>query len=177
MEFTEVSNEDGVATIEVSGRGFSGTAEVTICTGIWPIRDIEDCLAPYVSVRFQDGVKINGKEYDTWRVASKFHPYWHGQDEREVLTNKGMQKLPYMSDTGARYGELTDSARSKLRELTTLVADKYLTIEASKAAIVLSAKHKVVQAITDKEKAEAEVQARVAELAAARSYLTEMEQL
>lgn len=177
MEFTEVSNDDGVVTIEASGRGFSGIAKVSIEVGIWPLRDIDDCLAPYVSVRFEPGVKINGKSYDTWRCASKFHPYWHGQDEREVLTNRGMQKLPYMSDPGARYGELTDSARSKLRELTTLVADKYLTTEASKAAIVLSAKHKVVQAITDKEKAEAEVQARVTELASARSYLTEMEQL
>ncbi|OHT91355.1 hypothetical protein BKG70_01160 [Mycobacteroides chelonae] len=177
MEFTEVSNDDGVVTIEVSGRGFSGIAKVSIETGIWPIRDIEDCLAPYVSVRFQDGVKINGKEYDAWRVASKFHPYWHGQDEREVLTNRGIQKLPYMSDTGARYGELTDSARSKLRELTTMVADKYLTTEASKAAIVRSAQHKVVDAITEKEKAEAEVQARIDALDSARSYLTEMEQL
>lgn len=177
MEFTEVSNDDGVVTIEVSGRGFSGTAKVTIQAGIWPLPNTDDCLSPYVSVRFEPGLKINGKEYETWRAASTFHAYWHGQEQREVLTNRGIQKLPYMADAGARYGELTDSARNKLRELTTLVADRYLTTEASKAAIVLSAKHKVVQAITDKEKAEAEVQARVTELASARSYLTEMEQL
>lgn len=177
MEFTEVSNEDGAATIQVTGRGFTGTAKVTIVAGIWPVRDIEDCLAPCVHVRFADGAVINGKRYDNWRCNSSFHPYWHGREQREVLTNRGMQKLPYMADSGARYGELTDSARSKLRELTTMVADKYLTTEASKAAIVLSAQHKVAAAITAKERAEAEVVARVDELDSARAYLAQMEQL
>lgn len=177
MEFTEVSNDDGVATIEVTGRGFTGTAKVTIAAGIWPVHGIEDCLAPCVHIHFADGVVINGKSYDNWRCNSSFHPYWHGREQREVLTNRGMQKLPYMADAGARYGELTDSARNKLHELTTMVANKYLTTEASKAAIVRSAQHKVEDAITEKEKAEAEVLARIDALDSARAYLAQMEQL
>lgn len=177
MEFTEVSNDDGVITIEVSGRGFSGTARVSIGTGTWPLYHIEDCVAPYVDIKFAAGVTINGKGYDAWRCNSSFHPYAHGQNLREVLTDKGVQVLPYMASAGGYHRELTDSARTKLRELATVVADKYLTTEASKAAIVLSAKHKVADAITEKEKAEAEVLARIDELDSARAYLAQMEQL
>lgn len=177
MEFTEISNEDGVVTIELTGRGFDARATVTIGTGTWPLYNIPDCVAPTIDVRFVGTVTINGKDYEPWRCSSMFHPYAHGQNEREVLTDKGVQVLPYMASAGGYHRELTDSARTKLRELATAVADKYLTTEASKAALINAAIYKIADARIEKEKAEAAVRDRVAELDSARAYLAQMEQL
>ncbi|SKK38794.1 hypothetical protein [Mycobacteroides abscessus] len=177
MEFTEVSNDDGVATIVINDRGVSGKATVSLYVHVPRYDNDNEFVTPAVHIRFQGLVTINNKDYDAWRCSADFAPGRWGDAERKVLTDKGFKKVLYSPSAGGTFRELTDSARKKLEQLAAVVADRYLTTEASKAAIVGAAKYKVANAVGEKEKAEAEVQERVAELDSARAYLAQMEQL
>ncbi|SKU89219.1 Uncharacterised protein [Mycobacteroides abscessus subsp. massiliense] len=177
MEFTEVYNENGVATIAVNDRGVSGKATVSLYVHVPRHDNDNEFVTPAVHIRFNGRVTINNKDYDAWRCSADYAPGRWGGTERKVLTDKGFKKVHYSPSAGGSFRELTDSARKKLEQLATVVADRYLTTEASKAVIVDAAKYKVATAISEKEKAEVEVQERVADLDSARAYLAQMEQL
>lgn len=163
---TPLESDDGRTRVRIRGRGLDGTAKVSMRLHTlkserrW-ISDshselIPEIVAVALALSFDPGeLTVNGKTYTRWQHVS-YEPErpdkWHDQ-LREVLTENGIQQLGYTSRCH-NYGDLTDSARQKLKEIPKHLVDDYLTNEAIQGALVRVAKERLDSAIKDREAAQ-----------------------
>lgn len=149
MNITELETTDDVIRIHVKGRGIDGIAKVGIAAHVikadryWNSDTTVEqpgFTTARLTLSFAPGeLTVNGKKYDRYehgtfepaRVAS-----WH-EDVRDMLTDTGMQRVGYRATMS--YTNLTESARDKVRAAVKLAADKYLTLEAAKDALIADA--------------------------------------
>lgn len=179
MNITELSTNDNAIRIHVKGRGIDGIAKVGIrahtvkADSYWD-GDKRVEQPAFTTARLTlsfapDELTVNGKRYDNYEHAA-FEPArlacWH-EDVRDMLTDTGMQRIGYRATMS--YTHLTDSARDKVKQAVILAADKYLTIEAAKDALVADALDDVDSATKKRVEAEREETAARERLAAMRA--------
>lgn len=179
MNITELENNENVIRIHVKGRGIDGIAKVGICAHAIKAERYWDgdttieqpaFTAVRLTLSFVPGeLTVNGKKYDRYEHAT-FEParvaHWH-DDVRDMLTDGGMQRVGYRATMS--YTNLTESARDKVKAAVVMAADKYLTIDAAKDALIADALGDADSATKERVEAERKETAALDRLAAMRA--------
>lgn len=149
MQITETSNCVKGPTVIFIDRGIRGEAQVVVAATEMPsVRTfnhdrIPALIAPYLTVRFSS-LHINGKDYSDSHASYSPERSTHPTRQRNVLTDSGIQPVGYrahINNTG-----FTDNAHAKICTLLPLLADRYFTADASKAALLSYADTRIAAA-------------------------------
>lgn len=164
---TPLGSDDGRTRVHIRGRGLDGIAKVSLRLHTlkserrWGEGKALDVVLPeIVAVALvlsfdPDELTVNGKTYTRWQHVAyePERPDKWNDELREVLTEDGIQQLGYISRCH-NYGDLTDSAWAKLKEIPKHLVDDYLTNEAIQGVLVRVAKERLDSAIKDREAAQ-----------------------
>ncbi|SIB69345.1 hypothetical protein [Mycobacteroides abscessus] len=180
---TPLESDDGHTRVHIRARGLDGTAKVSLRLhtikserrwgeGKAPDVVLPEIVAVALVLSFDpDELTVNGKTYTRWQHVAyePERPDKWNDEHREVLTESGIQQIGYVSRCH-NYGELTDSAREKLKSIPQHLVDDYLTNEAIQGVLVRVAKERLDSAIKEREAAQDVEQS-------ARDHLAAMESL